>query len=629
MTTLFKFKDADEESRLIIRRVLIAGFLATLFVLVVSFRLFHLQIILHDHYSTLSQSNRVKVIPIAPTRGLIFSSDGVLLADNRPSFSLEIIPEKVDDMESLLQELFKIIEISDSSITQYKSRLKQNRRFESIPLVYNLNDVEVAKLSVDLHKYDGVEIVARLNRHYPFGEITSHTIGYMGMIDEIELESLNQSNYIATSHIGKIGVEKAYEELLHGKVGYQQVEVNVQGRVIRVLDRTPPIPGKNIYLTLNASLQNLAMQALEGRRGAVVAMDPTNGGVLAMISSPAYDPNLFVYGIDQKTYHEYLSSVDKPLLNRALQGAYPPGSTIKPILGLAALRYGLRTAEDETWCPGWYILKGTSLKKGDWKKQGHGPTKLRKAIAESCDVYFYTLSNDLGIDRIHEAMSEFGFGHRTQVDIGGESSGLLPSREWKRKTYNEVWYPGETLNIGIGQGAILVTPIQLAVATSAIANQGRVLRPKLFSSTRDPMSNALIESSNPEILYQINNSGTDWERVISAMTDVVHGEGGTARRIGINSRYKIAGKSGTVQVFSLAKDEKYEEDKIAEELRDHALFVSFAPADNPKIAIAIIIENGGGGSANAAPIARLLFDDYLQQLEITKEQLAYETTDSL
>jgi penicillin-binding protein 2 len=627
MPALFKFKDADHEVRLVSKRMVLAGMLATLFILIVSYRIFYLQVVLHDHYTTLSQSNRVKVVPIAPTRGLIFSSDGVLLADNRPSFSLEITPEKVEDMDKVLHRLSAIMEVSESNITQFKSRLKKNRRFESIPLVYNLSDEEVARISVDLHKFDGVDIVARLNRYYPLGSITSHTIGYMGMIDERELETLDQSNYIATSHIGKIGVEKAYEALLHGKVGYQQVEVNAQGRVIRVLDRTPPIPGKNIHLTLNASLQNLAMKALEGKRGAVVAMDPNDGSILALVSSPGYDPNLFVNGIDSRTYRKYLSSADTPLLNRALQGKYPPGSTIKPILGLAALHYGVRTPEDETWCPGWYVLKGTSLRKGDWKKGGHGHTTLHKAIAESCDVYFYSLANELGIDRIHEFMSEFGLGRRTNVDIGGESPGLLPSREWKRNAFNESWYPGETLNVGIGQGAILVTPVQLAVATSAIANHGRVLKPKLFSEARDPISDETAISGEPEVLNHITNPESDWERIISAMTDVVHGPGGTARRIGLDAKYKIAGKSGTAQVFSLAKEEKYEADKLVKELHDHALFIAFAPAETPKITVSVIIENGGGGSANAAPIVRLLFDDYLEQIGLSDVQIVYETTD--
>lgn len=629
MSPIFKFKDANHEARLINRRAVIAGILATIFVLIVSYRIFHLQVVMHDHYSTLSQSNRVKILSIAPTRGLIFSSDGVLLADNRPSFSLEITPETVTDMDNVLKNLGEIIEIGESNVLSFKARLKQKRRFESIPLMYNLSDEELARVSVDLHKFEGVDIIARLNRYYPLGPMTSHTIGYVGMIDEDELSTLDKSNYIATSHIGKIGAEKAYEDLLHGKVGYQQVEVNVQGRVIRVIDRTPPVPGNNIYLTLNASLQNLAVQALEGKRGAVVAMDPIDGGVLAMVSSPGYDPNEFVNGIDSKTYNKYLSSVDIPLLNRALQGKYPPGSTIKPVLGLTALRHGVGLPDDETWCPGWYILKGTSLKKGDWKKQGHRHTNLRKAIAESCDVYFYALANEMGIDLIYESMSEFGFGKRTNIDIGGETSGLMPSRDWKRKTYNESWYPGETLNIGIGQGAILATPIQLAVATAVIANRGNVLRPRFFDHARAPLSEETIVSGEKEVLHSISISEENWERIIDAMHDVIHAPNGTARRVGADATYQFAGKSGTAQVFSLAEDEEYETDKLAKELHDHALFIAFAPVIDPKIVVSVIIENGGGGSANAAPIARLLFDDYFEQIGIPEVTYNDETTDFL
>ncbi len=629
MSKWLKLKDADQETGLICRRIAVSGMLVALVFLAMLSRVFYLQIVLHDHYSTLSQSNRVKVVPIAPTRGLIFSHDGVLLADNRPSFSLEVIPEKTADMDKLLQQITAIMGLDATDVSQFKIRLKQKRRFESVPLVFNLSDEEVARIAVDLHRLPGVDVVARLNRYYPLGSNTAHTIGYVGMINEDELKDLDISNYSATSHMGKLGVEKAYEGLLHGRVGYQQVEVNAHGRVVRVLDRTPPIPGKNIYLTLDLSLQNLAVQALAGQRGAVVAVDPDTGGVLAMVSSPGYDPNLFVNGIDSKTYNEYLASAEAPLLNRVLQGKYPPGSTIKPMLSLAALRYGVRIPTDTVWCPGWYILKGTSLKKGDWKKGGHGHTSLGKAIAESCDVYFYSLANDLGIDRIHESLYQFGLGQKTGVDITGESAGLLPSREWKRKAHNEAWYPGETLNIGIGQGTILVTPIQLVVTTAAIASRGKVLKPHLFSEARDPVSSKLIRRAGVEQMHVVSNAEDQWDKVISAMSDVVHAANGTARKTGEGALYRFAGKSGTAQVFSLAEDEKYEADKLVKELHDHALFIAFAPLDRPRIALAIIIENGGGGSANAAPIARMLFDNYLNRLEPVQLPVKYETADLL
>lgn len=629
MQKWFKRKETGQDVNLICRRITVSGMLVLLCFLIILSRVFYLQIVLHDHYTTLSQSNRVKLVPIAPTRGLIFSNDGVLLADNRPSFSLEVVPEEVEDMDHLIGQLTGIMDLDDTAISQFRARLKQKRRFDSVPLIFNLSDEEVAKIAVDLHRFPGVDVVARLNRYYPLGANTSHTIGYVGMINEEELQVINTSNYSATTHIGKLGVEKAYEDILHGRVGYQQVEVNAQGRVVRVLDRTPPVPGKNVYLTLDSSLQNLAVQALAGRRGAVVALDPETGGILAMVSSPGYDPNLFVNGIDSKRYNAYLASVETPLLNRVLQGKYPPGSTIKPMLGLAALHYGVRMPADTTWCPGWYILKGTSLRKGDWKKDGHGHTDLGKAIAESCDVYFYALANDLGIDRIYESMYQFGFGQKTGVDITGESAGLLPSKEWKRRAHNESWYPGETLNIGIGQGTILVTPMQLAVATAGVATRGKVLKPRLFAESRDPVSGRVLRQGEPEQLHAVTNTEDQWDKVIGAMSDVVHAYNGTARRIGEGAAYRFAGKSGTAQVFSLAKDEKYEASKLAKELHDHALFIAFAPLDRPRIAVSIIIENGGGGSAIAAPIARMLFDNYLNRIEPAQGPVSYETADLL
>jgi len=624
-----RFKNSEQEARLICRRIVTAGIFVIVFFVIIIYRVFDLQIGMHEHYSTLSQSNRVKVVPIAPTRGLIYSSDGVLLADNRPSFSLEMIPEKVEDIDRFLQHLASVIEIDETAITQFKGRLRQNRRFDRVPLLFNMSDEEVARISIDLHRYPGVDIVARLNRYYPIGANTAHAVGYVGMIDQNELPNLDKSNYSATTHIGKLGVERAYEGLLHGQVGYQQVEVNALGRIIRVLDRTPPVPGNNVYITLNASLQNLAVQAMDGRRGSVVAIDPETGGVLAMVSTPGYDPNPFVYGIDSKSYNALLRSSATPLVNRALQGTYPPGSTIKPMLGLAALHYGVRGFTDTTWCPGWYVLKGTSLRKRDWKREGHGHTNLRKAIAESCDVYFYALAHDLGIDRIHEYLSQFSLGQRTGIDIGGESAALLPSREWKRRVLNESWYPGETLNVGIGQGTMLVTPMQLAVSTAILANRGRVVTPHLFSEARDPVSGSTVSSYTPAATPIIRHNEMHWDQIISSMEDVLHGVSGTARSSARGASYRYAGKSGTAQVFSLGIDEEYDADNLAKELHDHALFVAFAPLGSPRIAVAIIIENGGGGSANAAPIARLMFDNYLEQLEPVQNLASYETTDLL
>jgi penicillin-binding protein 2 len=613
MSPVLTLNDPGQEYRVVRGRLLAAALIMLLLLLLLVARVVDLQVARHEHFKTLSQHNRVKIVPITPSRGLIFSSDGVLLADNRPSFSLELVPELIGNVDDVIRRLGGVVHIDDGDVARFKDQLRKKRRFESVPLRLNLNEEEVATFAVDRHRFPGVEVVARLNRHYPLGASIAHTIGYVGMIDESELETLDKSNYSGTAHIGKIGVEKAYEDLLHGRVGYQQVEVNAEGRVIRVLDRTPPEPGKNLYLTLNASLQSLAAQALEGRRGAVVAMDPQDGGILALVSAPAYDPNLFVNGIDSRSYKNLLSDAGTPLLNRVLQGKYPPGSTIKPFLALAALEFGVRAKSDETWCQGWYSLKGSSHRYRDWKKGGHGHMDLTQGIAQSCDVYFYQLANDLGIDRVSEALSQFGFGTPTGIDIGGESGGVVPSRDWKQSAMGQPWYAGETLILGIGQGYMLTTPMQLAAGTAALASRGRVLRPHVLAGVRDVIANESLAGPGAVLKKSlVVRDSAFWDDVIGAMHEVVQGATGTARRSGQGAEYAFAGKTGTAQVFSVGQDERYDADEIPEELRDHALFIAFAPLENPRIAIAIVVENGGGGSATAAPIARTLFDHYLK-----------------
>lgn len=577
-------------------------------------RVFFLQVVMHDHFTTLSQHNRVKIQPIAPIRGLIFSSDGVLIANNRPSFSLALVPEQVDDIDQTIEALKKLIEIDVSDLDRFRKQLRKKHLFSSVPLRFNLSDDEVAKLSVNRHRYPGIEVVAGLNRFYPLAEKLAHVSGYVGMIDEDELASLDTSNYKGTSHIGKLGVERAYENQLHGKVGYRQVEVNATGRIIRLLERTAPVSGNNIYLTLDASLQNLAVEALTDKRGAIVAIDPEDGGVLALVSSPGYDPNPFVNGIDIRSYKKLLASKDTPLLNRALQGKYPPGSTVKPFFAIGALEYGLRNFSEETWCQGWYSLKGSTHRYRDWKKEGHGHTNLVNAIAQSCDVYFYALAHDMGINRIHELLDRFGFGKKTNIDIVGEVVGLNPSQEWKRKSYGQAWYPGETLIVGIGQGPSLVTPLHLAVATAAIANRGKLVRPHLFASARDSITNELVNEYTPGEMGSIElKDDKHWKQVIDSMVEVMHGLRGTARRVGAGAAYTMAGKTGTAQIVAISQEEEYDADLVPEELRDHALFIAFAPVDQPKIALAIIVENGSSGSSGAAPIARILFDHYLQE----------------
>ena len=607
----FTIKDTEEESRLIRLRVYSAVVIIILIVMALVARLFYLQVIRHDHFITLSQSNRVKVLPIAPIRGLIFSRDNVLLADNQPSFSLELIPEQIDSLDKTIGQLSRLIDIDEDSVNRFKKLRREKRRFESIPLKFNLSEDEVARFSVERHKIPGAKVIARPYRHYPEKSTLVHALGYVARIDEKDLQKIVESNYLGTTHIGKLGVEKAYEDILHGHVGHQQVEVNAQGRIIRVLERTPPEPGKNIYLTLDLSLQTVALSLMQGRKGSIVAMNPDNGDILALVSSPAYDPNPFVNGIDSKSYKVLLSSRDTPLINRALSGKYPPGSTIKPFLAIAALMFGVRDVDEKTWCKGWYTLKGQDHRYRDWKKGGHGHVDLNYAIMQSCDVYFYTLAHDLGITKLNQALTNFGFGFKTGIDIGGESTGLVPSIDWKRSALNQPWYPGETLIAGIGQGYVLTTPLQLVTATAALANHGKRVLPRLVYKISDPISgeSTLLPVATPE--YVAGYKQEHWNFVIQAMEDVMHGARGTARRSGANTAYRIAGKTGTAQLFGIGQDEKYEKDKVPEHLRDHALFIAFAPARQPKIALAIVVENGGSGSSTAAPIGRKLLDHYL------------------
>lgn len=607
----FTLKDKEEESRLVSFRVYAAAFIIILLVFVLLGRLFYLQVVRHDHFITLSQSNRVKVLPIAPIRGLIFSRDNVLVADNQPSFSLELIPEQIDSLDDTLVELSRLIDIDEESVSRFKKLRSGKRRFESIPLKFNLTESEVARLSVERHRFPGADVIARPYRHYPEKSDLVHVLGYVGRIDEKELQQIDESDYLGTSHIGKLGVEKAYEDVLHGHVGHQQVEVNAQGRIIRVLERTPPQPGQNVHLTLDHSLQAAAAEIMRDKRGSIVALNPENGDILALVSSPAYDPNLFVNGIDSKSYQALLNASGRPLINRALNGKYPPGSTIKPFLGIGALTYGVRDTEQTTWCQGWYSLKGHEHRYRDWKKGGHGSLNLNGAIAQSCDVYYYALAHDLGITKLGQALTNFGFGLKTGIDIGGESAALVPSIQWKRSALNQPWYPGETLIAGIGQGYVLATPLQLATATAILANHGKRVFPRLVTKTSDPITGEFtpLPVREPELITGYKKEY--WDFINQAMHDVVQGARGTARASGAGAAYQFAGKTGTAQVAGIGQDEKYEKDKVPEHLRDHALFVAFAPVEAPKIALAIIVENGGGGSATAAPIARQLLDHYL------------------
>ena len=475
-------KDHFRETRLFQSRVILALAVCILLSLTIVVRLIYLQIIDHEHFNTLSNDNRVNILPIPPTRGLIYDRNGVLLAQNLPSFNIELIPEQIKNMDETISQLSEILPITHEDIQRFHKIRKQKPAFESIPLLSRLNEDELAKFAINRHQFPGVDIAARLVRNYPLGSLGVHALGYVGRINEEELRTVDVSNYSGSSHIGKVGIEQSYEETLHGQVGVRHVEVNALGRVLRVIKSITPTPGKNLHLTLDMELQKVAEKSLEGRRGALVAIEPSSGEILSFASTPAYDPNLFVMGIDTKSYAAFRDSADKPLFNRALRGQYPPGSTLKPFVGLAGLEYNKITADTHIFCGGWYSLRGDSHRYRDWKRSGHANTNLDKAIAESCDVYFYDLSLNMGIDLMHTFLKQFGFGQPTGIDVKGELGALLPSREWKRKTKSQPWFPGETLIAGIGQGYVLSTPLQLAHATAVLANRGRGIKPHLVKA---------------------------------------------------------------------------------------------------------------------------------------------------
>jgi len=606
-----QLKDDFLENRLIRRRLVLSAIFTVILLGLVLGRLYVLQIVEHEHFSTLSDSNRIRIKALPPTRGLIFDRHGVVMANNLPAYRLEIVPEQVEDLDSTLLQLKQYIDYTEQDLKRFKQSSKRRRPFESIPLRLNLKDEEVARLAVNLHRFEGVEINARLTRNYPQGAHAVHALGYVSRIDERDLGEVSEVEYAGTTHIGKLGLEKFYEHELHGSVGVQQVEVNAGGRTLRVLNESPPVQGNNLHLTIDSRLQKVAEEAFADYTGAAVAIDPNNGEILALVSMPIFNPNLFVNGISFDNYNALRDSSKRPLFNRALSGQYPPGSTSKPFYGLAGLEGAITTAEKDVYCIGYYKLPNEPRRYRDWKKQGHGHMDLNGAITQSCDVYFYDLAYRMGIDRMSEFLASFGFGVKTGVDSTGERNGLLPSREWKRRAEGMPWFPGETLITGIGQGALLVTPLQLANSTAAFSIKGKRFQPHLVKSVEKIPEYNLIEiASRVAGSYELH-SEKNWEHVHNALVNVVHGLRGTAHRISQGMKYRTAGKTGTAQVFEIAQDEEYDEETVIEKLRDHALFISYAPADSPQIAVAVIVENGGHGSSVAAPIARRIMDAYL------------------
>jgi penicillin-binding protein 2 len=611
MASRDKIKNPYLEYKLFANRALFAASVIVLLLLAFLVRLIYLQIINHDHYITLSQDNRVRVVAIPPPRGLIYDRNGVVLAENLPNYSLEITPSQIKHLDKTLDQLAQLVELEDAELKRFRIEMARKQSFQAIPLRFNLSDEEVARFAVNRHRFPGVEISARLGRHYPLNDIAVHALGYVGRINEDESHAVDPHNYNGTSHIGKLGIEKYYEKELHGKVGYQHVEINAQGRVLRILSEQPPVRGTDLMLTLDANLQGTAEKALGDYSGAVIAMDPNTGEILALASTPIYDPNLFVNGISSLAYKNLRNDPDRPLFNRALTGQYPPGSTIKPLIALAGLNYGITWAEKTMIAGGYYKLPNDSRRYRDWKRGGHGEVDLAKSITQSCDVYFYDLSHKLGIDRMHDFLSLFGLGERNGLDSTGESSGLIPSREWKKRSRGQPWFPGETIITGIGQGYMLTTPLQLATATSALATHGKRSVPRLLKAKKNPG----FENFEPNPTFQLEpveiEQNEFWDQVINPMIDVAHKINGTAYRIGRDAKYRIAGKTGTAQVFGLKQNEEYDEDALDKKLHDHALFISFAPAEAPKIAVAVIVENGGSGGKVAAPVARKVMDYYL------------------
>ena len=616
-------KDHFRETQMFNIRVALALIFSLGMILVIIIRLIFLQIFDHDLYTTLSEQNRFFISSIPPTRGLIYDRNGVLLAQNLPAYNLELIPERVKNIDATIASLGEIINISDADIDRFKDQLGPYNRFKPIPLRTGLSDEEVARIAVNRYRFPGVDIAAGLIRHYPQQGLMVHAIGYVGRINEKEKQSIDKTEYEGTNYIGKTAVENYYEKALHGMPGVAQIETNAQGRALRTFEQVPQEPGMNLHLTIDANLQKVAQDALGVESGSVVAIDPNNGDILAFVSTPVFNPNLFVTGIDTKSYNALRDDKQIPLFNRALRGRYPPGSTVKPFYGLAGLETGTRNLDDPIFCRGWYQLEGVRHKYRDWKKTGHGKISLHQAIIQSCDVYFYDLAVRMGIDKLSNFMKPFGFGSKTNVDITGERSGIMPSTLWKKKHRHEQWYGGDTVAAGIGQGYVLITPLQLASSVGTLSKRGMRMRPRIVKALENPNTKQIREIAPIEEPHVPIKDEADWDEIISAMKDVVHHWHGTAHGISKNLTYTIGGKTGTAQVFSVGQDEKYNADELPRELKDHALFIAFAPVEDPKIAMAVVVEHGGHGGSTAAPIARKVMDAYLLPI-LAKEKAQQE-----
>jgi len=622
MISPVRIKDHWTEQRMFFRRAIAAGAIIVALILSVLAKLVQLQIVRHDYYADLSQGNRVRVIPIPPNRGLILDRNGQVLAENLPAYQLELIAEQVPDVDAALKHLVGLQLLTEEDIPRLKRLIRSRRSFESVPIRLQMTDEEVARFAVNRHTFPGIDIQTRLTRFYPHGPIAVHALGYVAAISDQDVAKIDQSEYAGTTLIGKIGIEASYESELHGAPGFRQLLVNAQGRPVELtpemqagLASKSSMSGDDLVLSLDLRVQQVAEEALKGQRGTVVAIDPANGDIIAFASTPGFDPNPFGRGLTTAEYDALQNDIDRPLFNRALRGMYPPGSTVKPVIALAALQEHSVDPGQIRWCKGFFTLPGSRHRYRDWKPEGHGWVNFHEALAQSCDTYFYSVAQGLGIDKLSDFMSRFGLGRATGIDIDGEKLGLVPSRQWKMSAFSRpadrVWFPGDTVNLGIGQGYMLATPLQLAHMAATIGSRGKSFEPRLVTGVRDARTGAirkLAVQTSPGV------EGVDaayWNRIIAGMVGVTTPPKGTARGSAAGAKYSIAGKTGTAQVFSVGQTEKYDEKTVAERLRDHALFVAFAPAENPKIAMSVLVENGRSGSGTAAPVARKVLDAFL------------------
>ena len=610
-----KISNIALENKIFSRRMLMAFLFILIITSVLIFRLYNLQISNHDYYAEEALGNQMRTLPITPTRGKIFDRNGKIIATNQLSYKLTLTPEKTKNIAKTLLSLKQLNFIDEDDIKRFHKNINRYKKFHNIPLKHKLSEKKVAEFLVS-NQFIGIDVESYFHRIYPNNDSSVHVTGYVSRMNKKDKAFYDKQNYLGTAFVGKVGIEKQYETFLHGTNGKKQIERNVTGRVIDTQIIQVAENGKDLYLSIDLDLQRKAESLLEGKRGSIVVVDVQNGEVLTLVSTPTYNPNWFVNGISHKNYQILQTSKDIPQLNRAIQGLYPPGSTIKPMVALAGLEEGLITNHSKTYCPGYYKLPNVKRKFNDWKRSGHGVVNVKDSIAQSCDVFFYDLADKIGIDTLHDNLTLFNFGSKTGIDIPGERGGILPSKAWKKINRNEPWYRGETLNAGIGQGFMTSSPLQLAVATAALANKGKIFQPKLLKNIRSPNQSIKEAEKGSHAQIPIKNI-QNWEDVIEGMRQTIYAPKGTARRLNKGLTYTLAGKTGTAQVFGLDAEEQYIAEKLDERLRDHALFTGFAPVDNPQIAIAVIVENAGSGSSKAAPLAREVLDVYF------KKQISY------